>query len=587
MINTILKVFRIFSIKEKIGLAALFGAMTVTAILEMIGISLVVPIISLMINPNGAQASVLTTYIIQITNMDNSQNLFSVLCIAMATVYFTKNLALLYLYKYQYAIINQLQVNAVVKLFNKYIRKPYEYHLDANFSDMVRNVTTETNNLFLNLVVAIINLISEILIVGAIFILLIIAEPYITLGLCVVLLAVTYSVQIIIGKRLKKEGFRRQEHVGSMIKWVNQGIGAIKEVKLANNEGFFIEKLRFSATEFAESNKKYQVLDQVPRLSIEFIIVVCVTVILLVKNATNGSPFEYIPSMSLFGMAAFKLLPSVNRINGYFNKISYYKSSVDVLAIELINQDTESSINCSVSQMKDLKFSLIRINGLSYSYPNTDRVVLQDVELVINRGTSNAFIGPSGSGKTTFVDIVLGILKPTSGEILIDDTPLESLGSEWGRYVAYVPQNVYLFDDTLLENVLFGSEYNEKRFFRAIKDARLMEFLEGTKDKEFTRIGERGIKLSGGQRQRLGIARALYKNPEILILDEATSALDTDTEQEIVDAVENLHGKVTTVVVAHRLSTVLKCDNIYKVVNSRIVSVEKKELMSGNYENNK
>jgi ABC-type multidrug transport system fused ATPase/permease subunit len=352
-----------------------------------------------------------------------------------------------------------------------------------------------------------------------------------------------------------------------------QGLGGVKDIKLNGRERFFLESFSNHIQENAKIGTKATTLNLVPRIYLEILAVFAMAGLVIVFIIQNKPLDSLITILGIFIVAAFRMIPSANRIMMSIQNIRAAYPTVDLVYNEFCNINQEAKKN-NIDEQK-LNFSnQIVIKNLDFSYTNKLPYTIENISLVINKGESIGLIGPSGSGKSTLVDLVLGLLKPNHGEINIDGVNIENILRSWQKQIGYVSQSIYLTDDTLRNNIAFGineSQIDDFSINRAIKAAQLEEFINTLPDGINTNVGERGVRLSGGQRQRIGIARALYPDPSVLVLDEATSALDTNTEKEVMNAVNGLHGEKTLIIIAHRLTTVENCDKIYKISNGKLV----------------
>lgn len=373
-----------------------------------------------------------------------------------------------------------------------------------------------------------------------------------------------------------------------MIKWVNQGLGASKEVKVSGKEGFFINAYTKQSTIKANNSRYMKMLEQAPRLFIETLLVATVLVTMLIIVLQGSGTAHLISSMALFAMAAFRLMPSITRIMALVTTIRYNQPALKVVYEDLFENRDESTnpiTNKSIviNQGKRTFNDSIKLTNVSFRYPNQEGYAIKDVSLTIPIGQSVAFIGESGAGKTSLVDIILGLLKPEKGELLVDGKRIHDQINIWQQKIGYIPQSIFLSDDTIRSNVAFGTEHNlidDEEVWRSLDQAHLKEFVKALPDQLDTTVGERGVRLSGGQRQRIGIARALYHNPEILFMDEATSALDNETEKEIMKAIDGLKGEKTLIIIAHRLSTIENCNIIFKINKGRLTAIENRAKQS-------
>lgn len=579
--DLIRKLNLIFTKKEKIKICYLFLLMFIGALLETFGVSLIVPLVNLIGNPERVFENHLLNSIYIRLSMKSTNMFLLFLSIIVLTTYIFKNLYLMFMYRLQYRFIYNQQAIFSRRLFAAYLKKPYTFHLSRNTAQLLRNVNVEVTKLFSSVVVPIFMIVSEVLIIICLITLLILVQPFATIISFTTLGSSIGLFFWFFRRRIKELGEKNQYYHGQMIKWVNQGLGASKEIKVMGKEAFFVNQYTKNSFGYVKAIQFYQMMNQLPRLFVESVAIVSMllpVIILLIQNKPTST---IIPVLALFAIAAFRLMPSVNRINNFINSIMYYKPAVDVVYNDLIGEQKNASMENDKSQElvnteldKELKDS-IQLLSISYHYPESDKTVIKKLSLTIPIGKAVAFIGPSGAGKTTLVDIILGILKPDSGKLLVDGIDVFDNLPLWTTKVGYIPQSIYLMDDTIRRNVAFGVEdeqIEDTKIWAALEKAQLKEFVEGQPKGLDTVVGERGVRLSGGQRQRIGIARALYNDPPILVLDEATSALDSKTEDGVMKAIDSLRGQKTLIIIAHRHSTIQNCDIIYEIADGNLVT---------------
>lgn len=582
--DLIKKLRYIFNKQQKLKFIFLFIIMFIGALFELVGVSLILPFVQIVMEPNIIEQNKIMKTIYEYFNIHSTNHFLLIIAISLIVVYIIKNLYLLCMYYAQYTFTFNNQMRMSTKLMDCYLKKPYTFHLQKNTAEIVRSVTVDVSQLF-TLVLNCLLLLSELLVSLMLGIFLLAMDIFITtfvIGFLAISMCLFF---VIFRKKLKIYGLNNQKYNGQMIKWINQSLGGIKEIKIMHREQFFVNSFSYNGNEYAKNRKKFEFINQIPKLMLETICIVGMLILVAIMLFIGKDMSNLIPKLAVFAMAAFRLLPSINRINNYINIILFHKPSID-----LIYKDLKETNNLVNNKTKDAKVNEIKtdfdlnktieISHISFKYPQTNKYVFKNISFEIPIGKSTAFIGPSGAGKTTMADIILGLLKPEDGEILVNGINVYDNLRKWSEKIGYIPQTIYLSDDTIRNNIAFGIEENkidDKAVWKALEQAQLKEFIQNQKDKLNTLIGERGVRLSGGQRQRIGIARALYSNPEILVLDEATSSLDTETEQAVMEAIDSLHGKKTLIIIAHRLTTIENCDLIYEIKDNT-VKIQKNKL---------
>lgn len=563
------KIINILTPQNRRSAYVLMIVMLIGMLLEMIGVGLVVPVIVIL-----TEQDITTIYpgfhvLLDMIGNPNQKTLIVGVMLLLLASYLFKNIFLAFLAWKQSRFTFTLQSELPKRLFAIYLGQPYTFHLQHNSASLVRNVRTEVSVITNSVITPIMNVFAEGLVLFGISILLLFVEPVGILIVISVLGFAAWGFYRTTKSYVLRWGKARQYHDGLSLQHLNQGLGGVKDVKLLGRELDFLNKFSSHTSQSAKMNQLQAVLKKMPRLWLEFLGVMGLVTLVLVMLNQDREINTIIPTIGLFVAAAFRLMPSVNRILGGVQQIRYGLPTVDVLYKELNLHLDESKTN-TPTQLK----RMIEINNVSYSYPGSSTLSLNNIFLEIEKGKTIGIIGPSGSGKSTLVDIILGLLTPNEGQVQIDeyDTQLNLRG--WQDQIGYVPQSIYLTDDTLRRNVAFGLPINQidnVAVDRAVKAAQLDSFVASLPDGLETMVGEHGVRLSGGQRQRIGIARALYHDPAVLVLDEATSALDEATEKKVMTAITALQGSKTIIIVAHRLSTVKDCDRIYRLANGGIV----------------
>lgn len=566
------KISSLLTQSERKAAISLFLMMLLGMILETLGIGLVIPTITLMMQPEAWDKYQIGHFFLQDKAPLPHMQIVIFAMLGLITVYLAKNLYSGFLIWKQSNFTFNVQASLCLRLFSLYLRQPYIFHLQKNSAQLVRNITGEVANLS-SVVSSLLLLLTESCVLVGITSLLLWVEPIGAITIAVILGCAAWGFHMLTRNRISRWGILRQYHDGFKIQHLQQGLGSAKDVKLLGREKNFLDQFAFHNNSSAMVWKLQTTLQALPRLMFEMLAILGLALLVITMLVQGRDTSNLIPILGLFAASAFRVMPSVNRILGAIQNISYNMSSIDLLYIE--NQHQKVSNFCTYDQVKQqLKYE-IKIDGVGYLYPTAQKAALHDISITIKKGELVGIIGTSGSGKSTLIDIILGLLTPSEGKITTDGFDIQNQLRNWQDQIGYVPQSIYLTDDTLRRNVAFGlsdEEINEPAVRGAIAAAQLTELVDGLEFGLDTVVGERGIKLSGGQRQRIGIARALYYNPSVLIFDEATSALDTATEESVMNVIMAFKGTKTIILVAHRLSTVERCDTIFRLEKGRIVA---------------
>ena len=546
-----------------IGLLTLVGML-----MEMLGLGIMIPATTLLLDENLMDKYPALKPILNFLGNQTHKTLVLYGMLLLIFIYIVKVAFLAYLAWRQAVISSKLSADLSYQLFCGYIQQPYTYHLERNSAQLLRNIQIEINH-FNTFSQAIITLVSELSVVGGIIFIMILVEPFGTLMVAAVLAVLGIVFYMLTTKRLLRWGGERQYHDGQINQHLMQGLGGVKEVKLLGRESYFINQFNRHNERKSTIISKQTTLSQIPRLYFELLAIIGLAGLVFAMLAQNKPINSFLPILSVFLAASFRMIPSMNRIMVSIQQIRYTQPVVDLLYEEFIAIKNLKLAALAPDNSTNMNFNDdIELKGIVFRYSTGEVDVLKDVSFKIKKGETIGFVGPSGSGKSTFVDIFLGLLTPKSGTISADNVNVHDKLREWQNLIGYVPQSIYLTDDTLRRNIAFGITddlIDDEAVRAAVRSAQLDSFIDELPMGLDTTVGERGTRLSGGQIQRLGIARALYNNPQILVFDEATSALDTETEKGIVDAIEVMHGQKTILIVAHRLTTVAHCDRIYRV----------------------
>lgn len=575
------KLWHILNRHQRRAAIVLLGMMLIGMVLETLGVGLVVPALTLMTQSDlTARYPVLMPWLENIGSTSR-EHLVIAGMLALVGVYTVKTLFLSFLGWMQARFVYGVRADLSQRLFTGYMCQPYVFHLQRNSAQLIHNVINETNIIANTGLIPGFTLITEILVFIGISTMLFVVEPLGALLVVSTLGFAGWGFSHITKSRILRWGEARQLHEGLRIQHLQQGLGGVKDVKLLGREDDFFAQYWLHNVGSACSAQHEQTLQQLPRLFLELLAVIGLAALVLAMIG-QGKPLDaLLPTLGLFAAAAFRLMPSVNRVLLAIQNTRYTLPVIDSLYSELCLFD--ATLEPQQSHPMLFKSKLI-LDQVSFHYPSTEALALHAVSLSVPKGTSVGFIGGSGAGKSTLVDIILGLLTPDSGTIEIDGIDIQTNLRGWQDMIGYVPQSIFLTDDTLRRNVALGIPYeliDEAAVWRAIRAAQLEQFINELPQGLDTIVGERGTRISGGQRQRIGIARALYHDPQVLVLDEATSSLDTATEREVMDAVRALQGDKTLIIVAHRLSTVEHCDCLYRLEQGKVVGEGGAAVMLG------
>ncbi len=560
--------------KQKKSMFFLVIMMIIGAALQVAGVGMIVPVVSIVMNPDVVESGGLVNTLYTMVGGGSIKRFAIIIMLGLIAVFIIKNVFLYFQQKITLAFVYTNQFKTSERMMKNYLRRGYEFYLNADTAVVQRSITSDVNNMYA-MILALLQLVSD----GIIFVFLVLYCLQQDVGMSLLLASVMLILLIVIKKVLKpilyKAGQDNQNYYSSLFKWISQTVQGIKEVKIACKEQYFVSEYIKCGKGYVDAVQKYTLYNSIPKLLIETICVICMIGYLLVMMLCGVDSADMMQTLTAFAAAALVLLPCVNRINNQINNITYFEPFFMGVTDNLQDEISGNKVDMSYAADKDEKLPVektIELKDIVYAYPNTEKLIFDGADLTIPIGASVGIVGTSGAGKSTVVDILLGLLEVRSGKILADGKDVQENYRAWLKNIGYIPQMIFMLDDTIRKNVAFGvpeDKIDEDRLWEVLREAQLDEFVKTLPDGLETGIGERGIRLSGGQRQRIGIARALYNNPEVLILDEATSALDNDTEAAIMESINRLHGKKTLVIIAHRLQTIEKCDLVYRVENGK------------------
>lgn len=579
-VTLIHKVGYLFDGKQKRQLVGLGALILIGGLLETLGVSMILPVVEVIMDPQSVMDNALVAKLVEALHIETDRQLIMIMLGALIALFVIKNAYFVFQIYVQNTFVTRNRNRMISRVMREFLGRPYEEYLGADIPTVFRLTDSDIPNAF-QLVLVMIQMVTEIVVAVSLSVMLVVVSPGMCLFIIVIFLGMTLIITKVLKPRLNRIGHKNQMIQSRIAKWRIQSIYGLKDVKVLHREEFFVRNYYESGAIGANVARNYAVLNNLPRLLIETIFMAAMLLFIMLYIVRGGNIAVLAPQLTAFAVAAVRIMPGTNRINTYLSEIAYSQPCLDYL-YENLNESMKMDVNGSVTGLtnekkEDLPNTELRdkivLDHITYAYPNTTKNIFTDAHMEVRKGQSVGIMGPSGAGKSTIVDILLGLLHVQEGTITYDGVSIFENYPSWLSMIGYIPQSIYLIDESIRDNIAFGidaDKIDDRRIWEVLEEAQLKEFVEELPDGLDTTIGDRGVRISGGQRQRLGIARALYHNPEILVFDEATSALDTDTEKAVMDAINSFHGKKTMVIIAHRLNTIAKCDVIYKVEDEKI-----------------
>lgn len=578
MIKIIRKLNSLLTAHQKRMIAILTVLMLLGGVFELLGVTLVIPFASAILDENlmNNQYVKVASEFLGVTDHKS----FTLLMVwALIGLFIFKNAFLMFQNYFQLRFVcNNRYVlqNKVMKLL---LHRNYEYYLSHSTSQINTILSTDIPMTF-SLLTNVLSLFTELIVSLFLIVAMLIASPVLAISVGLIMGVVILLIQLIVKPSLQRASETTVDGLTKSQKWLLQAVGGIKEIKVAGKEEYFREQYADNQLRSLKAEKTRDVISAFPRMLIETVGICGLLGVIAVMLILDMDITKLWVQIAAFAVAAIRLLPSTNRISNYINMIHYYEPMLDKVlentnllaqAEEMYEKGViETEIPTGIINSMERS---VELKDICYHYPSIEKNVLNKANMVVKKGQSVGIKGKSGAGKTTAIDILMGLLKPQSGQVLVDGIDIKKDNGGWHKLISYVPQTIYLIDDSIRANVAFGvakEEIDDNEVWRALREAQMEEFVKGLPGQLDNTIGERGVRLSGGQRQRIGIARALYPNPELLVFDEATAALDQETEAAIINSINGLHGKKTMIIIAHRLTTIEDCDVIYQVENGQI-----------------
>jgi ABC-type multidrug transport system fused ATPase/permease subunit len=574
--NTIKQMLEVFDKKQKKKLVWITIIIFIGGLTELLGVSSILPFIEMILDSEEMMQNPYIALFCNITGIHDVNMVIVSVAIGIVLIFILKNIYVVFQAKMQYEFSYFGLRDLRCRMMDAYLHQRYPFHLNHNSAELIRNVNTDCN-MFYSTVLNFLQLITEVVVCSMIGIYLIYKDAIIALGVVASMAFFMFVFMKKFRKIFDKMGAAYRVYDAGMLKCMQQSFGGIKEIKISDKEDFFQENFRRVTTDLAKNQSTNGIYNSIPKPVMETLCIGSLMLLVAIRVCMGTDPTKFVSTLSVFALGAFRLLPSINKLSGHIGVIMYDKASVfavhkELAEIQQINQ-TERKENGVFMKFE----KSIDVNNLTFQYEGSEYAVLQNVDLTIPKNKSVAFIGPSGAGKTTTVDLILGVLTPNSGSITVDGVDIHENMGGWHDKIGYIPQVIYMMDDTIRNNIAFGvpaDEIRDEDVWAALEEAQLKDYVKSLEKGLDTEIGEMGVRLSGGQRQRIGIARALYKKPEVLVLDEATSALDNETETAVMEAIDSLQGKMTMLIIAHRLTTIKNCQIVYEIKDGK---VDKKE----------
>lgn len=568
------------------GYAVLVMVMSMAAaLLETVGVAVVMPVLDMMLDIQGVRTRWYMAPFVRLLHLDTDGKIIWFICLGVVGIYIIKTLYFIFYTwvstKYSYMVQRELSV----RMMAAYMKQGYQFFLDHNTTWLFNGISSDTASIY-NVLKSIFTCVMKMLTILCIVVYIMVQSARMALVLMLLAAFCLVGIQLIYRKSMSRNGIRRRDILCEMNQYALEAIQGHKEVLVMNKQKFFADAYEEARARYSRACVAIDMGTSVPTFLIE---VICVTGVLLavaVEMGRTSNPDALITQMSSIALGAFRILPALGAITGGINMIVACMPNLNACheTIKLVTELEKKEEGKTERKNKygEMQFRKeLSMRSVTFRYPAGEENILENVELTVKKGESIALIGPSGAGKTTTSDIILALLKPTSGKVLMDGIDVEDLGAQWNRIIGYVPQSTYIIDDSIRHNIAFGEKeksIDDERIWDCLKTAQLDEFVKTLPRGLDTMVGERGVRFSGGQRQRLAIARALYRDPDILVLDEATAALDNETEAEFMRAIEALQGMKTLIIVAHRLTTVRNCDAIYEVNEKKIAKKDKAEM---------
>lgn len=560
---------KLLGVNSNKRIVILFVLPIIASFFETFGISSIVSFVTVIMDENALETHAVIEYMYHALAFNNYKQFAITMAILLVIFYIVKTVFLSIQCIIQNTIVKKAKKEVSLKVLRTIMNKPYEYFTNINAAEIIRIMNDDINRSMEYLLI-IIQMFTEILVTICLLALLFVQDAKMMLFVSAFLGICIGTVQYVVKRKIAGIGKVIQTMTKERTMWLNQSVQGIKDIKVGKNEKFFENKFDEINTKMLNTEISYSFWYKVPSYIVEMTIMVCVLLYIIIMLATGAEMAYLVPTMTAFALAAVRLLPACNRISSFLAQLIYRRPAAAVIN-DILSENEE--VRIEENEKKITIDNNVELLDIYFRYSETQKYILENANMEIKIGEAIGIIGASGAGKTTVIDILLGLLKPQKGLVLSDGIDIENNYGAYLDKIAYIPQSIFLIDDTIKNNVAFGVKeelIDEKKVYKALEDAQLLDYVNSLPEGINTMVGEFGTRISGGQKQRIGIARALYNEPELLVLDEATSALDNETESAIMESIRHLKGQKTMIIIAHRLSTIKDCDKVYKVKDGKI-----------------
>ena len=579
--------------KQKIQFIGLLFLGLGCAILQTFGVSAILPFIQAILTPEQIMNNQYIKPLLARYHITDSNHVIFIIGIGIIVVYLIKNVCLIVANYIQTKFRCHFHEDISTRLLNSYLKRPYSYFITTTSSAILQAIQNDSNSVY-DIMNTLYQFVAEGFTIVFLGVMLAYSDLFMAVGVIVICALCFVFVTVGFKKKLAEQGIISRKATEEQYKYLYQPIMGNKDIKVMQRSDFFVKYFKDATRKVTQTTITYSIITSLPEKIIETVCVAGIIGIVCIRLQLGVDVMTFIPQLSIFALAAFRILPSISRCAGYLQTLVFYRPSMDAAYEDMLafNKYEEKVKDYYLLEQKRLQNKLVLsdelefkekivIDNIDWKYDSSKELVLNHLSLTIYKGEAVAFIGSSGAGKTTLADVILGLLKPSRGNVYMDGIDIFAIPKAWSKIIGYVPQSVFLIDDTIRANVTFGlspDEINEDAVWNALEKAQIKEYVMKLPEGLNTMVGERGIRFSGGQKQRIAIARALYHDPEVLVLDEATSALDGKTENALMEAIDHLHGTKTLIIIAHRLSTIQNCDKIYEIVDHQAVLRSKQEV---------